>query len=101
MMRSLTVLLIFEVTLLSAIAQPPKANDIGSRRELFVEDGLIDRLVGKAELRLHRPVPQTVVMKHDEPWEGSGTVYHSIFKDGDRFRMYYAAGQLTVTPQRS
>jgi hypothetical protein len=97
MKRSLTILLIFEVTLLSATAQPPKAIDIGSRRELFVDDALIDRLVGKAELRLHHPVSQKVVLKHDEPWEGSGSVYHSIFKDGDRFRMYYAAGQLTVT----
>jgi hypothetical protein len=72
--------------------------DIGARRELFVEDGLIDRLSGKAELRLHHPVPQEVVLEHDEPWEGSGSVYHSIFPDGDVFRMYYAAGQLSVTP---
>jgi len=70
---------------------------IGSRRELFVDDGLIDRLAGKAELRLQHPVPQEVVIEHDSPWEGSGCVYHSVFKDGDRFRMYYAAGQLTVT----
>ena len=98
MMRSLTILLIFKMTVLSATAQPPKAIDIGSRRELLVDREVIDHLAGKAELRLHHPVPQKVVLKHDEPWEGSGSVYHSIFKDGDRFRMYYAAGQLTVTP---
>lgn len=77
--------------------QPPLALQIGSRRELFVDHRLIERLAGKAELRLQHPVPQEVVMEHGEPWEGSGCVYHSIFKDGDRFRMYYAAGQLTVT----
>lgn len=71
--------------------------DIGSRRELFVEEGIIDRLSGKAELRLHHPVPQAVVLEHAEPWEGSGSGYHSIFQDGDRYRMYYAAGQLDVT----
>ena len=84
-----------------AIAQPTpiqKVRDIGSRRELFVEDSLIDRLSGKAELRLHHPTPQEVVLEHGEPWEGSGCVYHSIFKDGDRYRMYYAAGHLKVTP---
>lgn len=71
---------------------------IGSRRELFVEDSLIDQMTGKAMLRLNHPVPQEVVIEHDAPWEGSGCVYHSVFKDGDIFRMYYAAGQLTVTP---
>ncbi len=104
MTPSLSILLIVEITLLTAAAQDlaspqsrAEAIDIGSQRELFVEDGLIDRLVGKAELRLHHPISQKVVLKHDEPWEGSGSVYHSIFKDGDRYRMYYAAGQLTVT----
>ena len=82
----------------SAQAQSPEtARQIGSRRELFVEDDLIDKLVGKAELRLQHPVPQEVVIEHNEPWEGSGCVYHSVFKDGDRYRMYYAAGHLNVT----
>lgn len=104
MIRSITILLIIEIASLASAADDAasvqstgRAVDIGSRRELFVEDGLIDRLVGKAELRLHHPVPREVAVKHDEPWEGSGTVYHSIFKDGDQYRMYYAAGQLTVT----
>lgn len=72
--------------------------DIGSRRELFVEDSLIDRLEGQAELRLHHPEPREVVLVHDAPWEGSGSGYHSVFQDGDRYRMYYKAWQLTVTP---
>jgi len=72
--------------------------DIGSRRELFVDDTLVEKLAGKAELRLHHPVPQELALTHDAPWEGSGTGYHSIFKDGDRFRMYYKGWQLTVTP---
>jgi hypothetical protein len=71
---------------------------IGSRRELFVDDALIEKLSGKAELRLHQPVAREIAIDHNEPWEGSGCVYHSVFKDGDLFRMYYAAGQLTVTP---
>ena len=78
--------------------KPESVSQIGTRRELFVDDILIDRIEGGAALRLNHPVPQEIVLNHDEPWEGSGCVYHSIFKDGDRYRMYYAAGQLTVTP---
>ncbi len=72
--------------------------DIGSRRELFVDGLLVDHLTGKAELRLHHPVPQEIALVYDAPWEGTGSGYHSIFKDGDRYRMYYKSWQLTVTP---
>lgn len=71
--------------------------DIASRRELFVDDFLIHTLTGKAEQRLHHPQPQEIVIKHDQPWEGSGSGFHSIFKDGNKYRIYYKAWQLTVT----
>lgn len=71
---------------------------IGSRRELFVDDFLIEKMIGKTEQCLHHPQPQEIVIKHDAPWEGSGSGYHSVFKDGDKYRMYYKAWQLTVTP---
>lgn len=71
--------------------------DIGSRRELFVDDFLIERLTGKAELRLHHPQPRELAFTHDAPWEGSGSGYHSAFKDGDLYRMYYKAWDLVVT----
>ena len=54
-----------------------------------------------AQLRLHHPVPREVVLKHDEPWEGSGCGYHTVFRDGDRFRMYYTANHLPVEPDES
>ena len=69
------------------------AVQIGSRLELFVDDYLIDRLSGESRLILHHPVPKEIVLKHDEPWEGSGSGYHSIFKDGGKYRMYYKAWQ--------
>jgi len=81
-----------------AISLVASAAEIGERRELFVEDGLIEKISGKGELRLHHPIPQEVAIDHDAPWEGSGCVYHSVFKDGDLYRMYYAAGDLHVTP---
>ncbi|MBN1290515.1 MAG: hypothetical protein JXB48_01655, partial [Candidatus Latescibacteria bacterium] len=41
-----------------------------------------------------------IVMVHDAPWEGSGTGYHTVFRDGDLYRMYYKAWQLTVTDNK-
>lgn len=72
--------------------------DIGSRRELFVEDTLVERLAGKAGLRLQPPTPRELVIVHDAPWEGPGSGYHSLFKDGDLYRMYYKAWQRTRGP---
>lgn len=79
-------------------AEPPV--EIGSRLELLVDDALIDRLSGGARQVLHHPVPREVVLVGDAPWEGSGCNYHSIFQDGDRYRMYYHGWQLTVTEGR-
>jgi len=69
---------------------------IGSRRELFIDDYLIAELKGKAEQRLHQPQPKEIVLEHDAPWEGSGSGYHSLFQDGDLYRMYYKAWHLDV-----
>ena len=62
--------------------------EIGGRRELFVDDYLIERLTG-ASLKMHRPVPREVVLTCDAPWEGNTSAYYTLFADGDRFRMYY------------
>jgi len=82
------------------IAAGAEPINIGSRLELMVDDYLIERMDGGAELRLHHPTPQEVVIVHDAPWEGSGSGYHTIFKDGDIFRMYYKAWQLTPTEKK-
>lgn len=83
----------------SPAAEPGSFIDIGSRRELFVDRHLIERLDG-ARLQLHRPQPQETVVVHDQPWEGTGCGYHSIFSDGDLYRMYYKAWHLEVTPDK-
>lgn len=62
--------------------------DIGSRRELFLDDHLIENTDG-VELRLHRPTPRDVAIVHDRPWEGNTCFYHTVFRDGDRVRMYH------------
>jgi len=81
------------LTCLTAAAGPNALN-IGDRRELLVDDFLIDQRSG-LELRLQMPVPREVVLVHDAPWEGTGCGYHTIFRDGDIVRLYYIAGQLT------
>lgn len=91
------VLLLFGPLAVHAV-EPQTVVNIGSRRELFVDDLLIEKITGKAEQRLHHPQPQEIAITHDAPWEGSGSGYHSIFQDGDKYRMYYKAWQLTVTP---
>ena len=75
-------------------AGQPDAIRIGDRRELFVDDFLLDRREG-VELRLHQPVPREVVMVCDAPWEGSGCGYETLFRDGPIIRMYYIAADLT------
>ncbi len=68
--------------------------DIGGRRELFVDEYLVEKRDG-VELRLHAPIPGQVVLVCDAPWEGSGCGYETFFRDGDLIRMYYIAGDLT------
>ena len=65
-----------------------KVADIGSRRELFVDDYLIDRLKG-AELKMHKPAAQEVALVCDAPWEGNTSNYFKFFADEARFRIYY------------
>lgn len=70
--------------------------DIGSRRELFVDRYLIERIEGAA-LRLGTLRDEGVVISFDKAWEGPFCGYATILKDGDRFRAYYrglaASGQ--------
>ena len=75
----------FALTILHA--EPPYR--MGSRRELFADGFMIERLGGKAEFRLHHPAPRELVLVTDKPWEGNTCGYFTIFKDGSFFRMYY------------
>lgn len=69
---------------LAAAEQVP----LGTRRELFVEERLIDRLAGNARLVMHRPEPRELVLETGEPWEANATSDVTVFRDGDRDRMY-------------
>ena len=71
--------------------------DIGSRRELFVDEFLIDTIEGAA-LRLQEPRPGGVAIAYDRPWESSIAFYTTVLKDGDVYRMYYRAANLAFNP---
>ena len=72
------------------------ALQIGSRRELFVDRALVDRLEG-AWLQLHHPQPQEVALACELPWElgelgaglPTGPSYPTVFADDGGYRLYY------------
>ena len=80
MHRCMIVVTLLSIHAISLAAEPVS---IGSRRELFVDDALVERLVGRSELRLHQPTPQNVALVTDEPWEGNATNYVTVFQDGE------------------
>lgn len=73
---------------------------LGDRRELFVDDYLIERLEG-ATLTAHQPTPRDVVISCEEPWEGNTSAYFTLFQDGDRYRMYYRGGHWDVEKKQA
>ena len=75
---------------------PASPASIGNHRELFIDDALIAKLSGGAEQRMHQPQPREIAIKHDEVWEGTGCGYHTIFQDGDLYRMYYKGFDISV-----
>ena len=93
--------------------------EIGSRRELFVDDVMIQSL-DAAELRLHHPVRRNVILELDQPWENlwradselrkplgiadademDPTVfgYSAVLQVGDLYRLYYTWDRDALTP---
>lgn len=68
-----------------------EALEIGSRRQLLLDDYLVDRFEGAAGRRFHQPTPGEMVLEFDRPWEGNTVGYVTVFRDEDRYRMYYRA----------
>jgi hypothetical protein len=70
---------------------------IGSRRELMLDDFLFSSLEGKLSFRMHQPQLAEKVFEFDAPWEGSEALgirlsgYAAMIQDAGRLRMYYAS----------
>ena len=62
--------------------------DIGSDRQLFLDDTLVDRMEGLA-LRQHEPALREVALRLDRPWEGEVSWCPVVLKDDGRYRMWY------------
>ncbi len=73
---------------------------VGDRLELFVDDLLIEQSKN-ITWKVHRPVPQEVVLVTDEPWEGNTSAYFTVFQDGDRFRIYYRGSHYDTETKRA
>ena len=80
--------------------QARKPLDVGSRLELFVDDYLVESMRG-LDLVLQQPRPAGKVMVFDRPWEGVSTSEITMFKDGDRYRMYYGGDNASESVTRS
>ncbi len=73
--------------------------EIGTDRQLFVDDFLIDEARGTARF-LHEPAQRAPVIEPDRPWDmNPGSA--GFMQDGDRFRAWYRTGNdpsVIVTP---
>jgi hypothetical protein len=61
---------------------------LGSNREIFVDNFLIDKLENVSVV-MHHPHDEGVVMDFDKPWEGGFCAYCTIIKNKDLFQAYY------------
>src|SRR5262245_46547461 len=43
----------------------------------------------EVRLVLHEPARAEKVLVLDKPWEGKHAAYFTVFKDGERYRLYY------------
>ncbi len=87
------------VLALPFFARADEPINIGSRRELFVDLALADRVEGAAAIKLHQPVRREIAIRFDEPWEGNASGYTTVFQDGDVFRMYYRGHRYLLDDQ--
>ena len=62
--------------------------NLGSNREIFIDDFLIESLKG-VEIRLEKPRDEGIVHKFDKSWEGPFCGYSTVIKDKDKFYLYY------------
>lgn len=69
---------------------PPSVLDLGSRRELFVDRLLLDRMENTT-LKLHEPISGGIAIKLDQPWEGPANAGYSVLRHEGRFLLYYRA----------
>ncbi|MFM9888325.1 MAG: hypothetical protein ACKVQT_35310 [Burkholderiales bacterium] len=93
----LAVFLSLIVNVANSVAISQEPIDIGSRRELFVDDFLIDKL-DNVRLELQHPQPQEIAFACDQPWEGNTCIYFRVLPDAGKFRMWYQGAHWQLDP---
>ena len=94
MKRTLFLVAAFTLALAATFAERSRGDEpqaplnLDDRRELFIDDYLVDKL-DSVELIVHRPERKNVEFIFDRPWEGSGEGYASVFKANGKFYMTY------------
>ncbi|HRN55192.1 MAG TPA: hypothetical protein PLL71_02000 [Agriterribacter sp.] len=73
---------------LELFVQSDKILSIGSSRELFIDQHLIDRMTNVTQ-KLHHPRNEGPVLYFDKKWEGNFSGYSTVIKDGTLYRLYY------------
>lgn len=85
---SLAALVIISGLLAVQSGRAGETLDLGSRRELFVDNYLIASKTN-VQLTLHEPRDEGPVLQFDAPWEGPFCGYATVIRDGDRFKVFY------------
>jgi hypothetical protein len=81
----------------AADAAPPT----WSGKQFLIDDFLVDRMEG-LQRQLHPAAKRGVVKDNEKAWEtASGGNYVQVFKDGDRWHMYYSGVYWRRNPERS
>ena len=80
--------LTFIISLYCSICSAAEPINLGSKREIFIDNHLIESLEG-TELRLSKPRDEGPVHKFDMPWEGPFCGYATVIKDKERYLLYY------------
>lgn len=75
---------------LKAVCGSKEPVDIGSRRELFVDDFLVDNLSGGARLALHPPQRREIVWQPETAWESPVSCYFTAWQDEQGVRLTYS-----------
>lgn len=70
--------------------------NIGTNRECFFDEYLINTEKTTAEFRIHSPIRREKLITFDKPWEGSASTGECMVYDGEKYRLYYIGRKAIV-----
>ncbi|WP_221031953.1 hypothetical protein [Actomonas aquatica] len=73
----------------SAAETPIAPIELGDQLQLFADRTIIGEISGAARLQQGQPVEREIVLRADEPWEGSALFISSIFEHEGKYHMLY------------